>query len=88
MKPLAYHQPSSIADAVSLLKKNEGAKFLAGGQSLLPVVKLELAQPSDLVSLGRERPGCAVAAPGVGCYGALMSPRERAGSDEATRGLG
>jgi carbon-monoxide dehydrogenase medium subunit len=29
----------------------DGAKFLAGGQSLLPVLKLELAEPSDLVSL-------------------------------------
>jgi len=51
MKGFDFHRPASIADAVALLKGKEGAKFLAGGQSLLPVVKLDLAQPSDLVSL-------------------------------------
>jgi carbon-monoxide dehydrogenase medium subunit len=40
-----------VADAVALLQGNEAAKLLAGGQSLLPVMKLDLAQYSDLVSL-------------------------------------
>jgi carbon-monoxide dehydrogenase medium subunit len=51
MKSFEYHRPSSVGDAVALLKGNDGAKLLAGGQSLLPVLKLDLAQPSDLVSL-------------------------------------
>jgi carbon-monoxide dehydrogenase medium subunit len=46
-----FHRPQSLADAVALLKANDAAKLLAGGQSLLPVMKLDLAQPSDLVSL-------------------------------------
>jgi carbon-monoxide dehydrogenase medium subunit len=46
-----FHRPQSVADAVALLRGNDGAKLLAGGQSLLPVMKLDLAQPSDLVSL-------------------------------------
>jgi aerobic carbon-monoxide dehydrogenase medium subunit len=48
-----FHRPQSVADAVTLLKGNDAAKLLAGGQSLLPVMKLDLAQPSDLVSLAR-----------------------------------
>jgi carbon-monoxide dehydrogenase medium subunit len=40
-----------VADAVALLRANDSAKLLAGGQSLLPVMKLGLAEPSDLVSL-------------------------------------
>jgi carbon-monoxide dehydrogenase medium subunit len=48
-----FHRPQSVTDAVTLLKGNDAAKLLAGGQSLLPVMKLDLAQPSDLVSLAR-----------------------------------
>jgi len=51
MKPFEFHRPSSIKDAVALLKARGDGKFLAGGQSLLPVLKLELAEPSDLISL-------------------------------------
>ena len=51
MKSFEFHRPSSVADAVAFLQGNDSAKLLAGGQSLLPVMKLDLAQPSDLVSL-------------------------------------
>ena len=53
MKDFEFHRPATIKDAVGLVKGREGAKFLAGGQSLLPVLKLELAEPSDLVSLAK-----------------------------------
>ena len=42
--------PASAPTRSRLLTAPEG-RFLAGGQSLLPVLKLELAEPSDLVSL-------------------------------------
>jgi carbon-monoxide dehydrogenase medium subunit len=51
MKSFTYHRPRSVADAVALLKEHGSAKLLAGGQSLLPVMKFDLAEPSDLVSL-------------------------------------
>ena len=51
MKDFEFHRPATLKDAVGLVKGRSGAKFLAGGQSLLPVLKLELAEPSDLVSL-------------------------------------
>jgi aerobic carbon-monoxide dehydrogenase medium subunit len=47
-----YHRPSSVRQAVSLLAKNEDAKFLAGGHTLLPTMKQRLAAPSDLIDLG------------------------------------
>ncbi|HTQ79983.1 MAG TPA: FAD binding domain-containing protein, partial [Thermoanaerobaculia bacterium] len=53
MRNFEFHRPQSVADVVALLKSHDGAKVLAGGQSLLPVLKLDLAQPSDLVSLAR-----------------------------------
>src|SRR3979409_1930086 len=52
MKNFAFHRPASVKDAVALLRAHAAGKFLAGGQSLLPVLKLELAEPSDLISLG------------------------------------
>ena len=51
MKDFEFHRPASIKDAVGLVRDRAEAKFLAGGQSLLPVHKLELAAPSDLVSI-------------------------------------
>ncbi|TMQ21625.1 MAG: xanthine dehydrogenase family protein subunit M [Deltaproteobacteria bacterium] len=53
MKDFAFHRPASVKDAVALLRAHSSGKVLAGGQSLLPVLKLELAEPSDLVSLGQ-----------------------------------
>ena len=51
MKDFEFHRPTTIAEAVALLKAKPEAKVLSGGQSLLPVLKLELAEPTDLISL-------------------------------------
>jgi carbon-monoxide dehydrogenase medium subunit len=49
-----YHAPRSVADAVKLLGQlGPDAKLLAGGHSLLPMMKLRFAQPSHLIDLGR-----------------------------------
>ena len=49
----AYHRPKSIAEAVALLSDlGEDARPLSGGHSLIPMMKLRLAKPSDLVDLG------------------------------------
>jgi len=53
MKDFEFHRPASIKDAVALVAGTSGAKYLAGGQSLLPVMKLDLAEPPALVSLAR-----------------------------------
>jgi carbon-monoxide dehydrogenase medium subunit len=49
----AYQRPSSIEEALSILGSNPGAKVLAGGQSLLPLLKLRLASAETLVDIGR-----------------------------------
>ncbi|HMA07488.1 MAG TPA: xanthine dehydrogenase family protein subunit M, partial [Ramlibacter sp.] len=49
-----YHAPRSVADAIQLLADlGPDAKLLAGGHSLLPMMKLRFAQPSHLVDLGK-----------------------------------
>jgi carbon-monoxide dehydrogenase medium subunit len=46
-----YHRASSVDDAVALFGKGAEAKFLAGGQTLLPVMKQRLAAPSDVIDI-------------------------------------
>ena len=47
-----YHRPKSVSEAVKLLHKARGSRALAGGHSLLPMMKLRMAEPSALVDLG------------------------------------
>ena len=78
----AYHRASSLADAQQLLAANPGAKILAGGHSLLPLMKLRLAAPSALVDIGRvaELQGISTADGGVR-IGAMTTYAALAASD-------
>jgi carbon-monoxide dehydrogenase medium subunit len=50
--PFAYHRPKSVADAVAMLADlGDDARPLAGGHSLIPMMKLRLATPTHLVDL-------------------------------------
>ena len=52
-----YHAPTSVQDALGLLTRlKDDAKLLAGGHSLIPMMKLRLAQPKHLIDL-RKVPG-------------------------------
>ena len=46
-----YHRPTSLAQAKSILIDNDEAEVIAGGMTLLPIMKMRLAQPTDLVDL-------------------------------------
>ena len=49
-----YRCPTSISEALGLLNEHgENAMLLAGGQSLIPILKLRLAEPQLLVDIGR-----------------------------------
>ena len=50
---LNYYRAGSAAEASDLLKKHAGAKLLAGGHSLIPLMKLRLARPSAVIDIGR-----------------------------------
>ncbi len=47
-----YHRPRTVSEARQLFQSNEEARFLAGGMTLLPTMKLRLTRPSDLIDLG------------------------------------
>ena len=51
-KEFEYIKANSVSEAIQLLGSNEGAKLIAGGHSLLPMMKLRLAQPTMLIDIG------------------------------------
>jgi carbon-monoxide dehydrogenase medium subunit len=52
-KKFDYYAPSSLNEAIQLLSENDEAKVLAGGQSLLNLMKLRLAAPTSLIDISR-----------------------------------
>ena len=51
--PFGYADPTSVDEALALLAADDGAKVLAGGQSLLPLLSMRLAAPTALVDINR-----------------------------------
>jgi carbon-monoxide dehydrogenase medium subunit len=51
MYAFTYHRPGTVRQAVNMLTKNEDAKLLAGGMSLLPTMKLRLAGPPQILDM-------------------------------------
>lgn len=51
--PFDYQAPQTVNEAIALIAQNKDAKLLAGGHSLLPLMKLRLTHPSMLVDIGR-----------------------------------
>lgn len=51
-QPFEYYAPESVSEALKLLGKHENSRVLAGGQSLIPMMKLRLSAPSHVIDLG------------------------------------
>jgi carbon-monoxide dehydrogenase medium subunit len=49
--PFDYVRPANLAEAIAVLARDEGAKLIAGGQSLVPLMALRLARPTVLVDV-------------------------------------
>src|SRR3984893_712976 len=87
--PFSYHRPTTLADAVKLLSSlGDEARPLAGGHSLVPMMKLRLATPEHLVDLhgigglkGIRREGNRIV------IGAMTTQHELLDSDEIAKSL-
>ncbi len=85
-RAFAYHRAKSYPEAVSLLRElGDEAKFLAGGQSLIPLMKLRLSAPRHLVDLNFIPDTSYVRANGTLRFGAMTRHAEIAVSAEAAR---
>src|SRR5512146_2139207 len=52
-RPFELHSPATVSEAVSMLKSMDDPMVLAGGQSLVPLMKLRLVSPANIVDLGK-----------------------------------
>ena len=85
LREVEYAKPSSVAQALDLLAANDGARALAGGQTLINVMKARAASPDALVDLNgiEELTGIELAADGTLTIGAMTTYTELMRSAEA-----
>jgi len=85
LREVEYARPASVQEAVRLLGGHEGARALAGGQTLINVMKARVASPDVLVDLNdlQELKGIELGADGTVEIGAMATYTEIIGSAEA-----
>jgi carbon-monoxide dehydrogenase medium subunit len=85
LREVEYAKPGSVAEALELLASNDGARALAGGQTLINVMKARAASPDMLVDLNglEELRGIELAGDGTLTIGAMTTYSELMGSAEA-----
>jgi carbon-monoxide dehydrogenase medium subunit len=85
LRAVEYAKPSSVADALALLGEHDGARALAGGQTLINVMKARAASPDMLVDLNGidALKGIELAADGTLSIGPMATCSEIVGSAEA-----
>lgn len=83
MHDFSYSRPKTLADAVAAFKGAGDGKYLAGGQTMIPVMKQRLAAPSDVIDLSAvaELKGISIAGGGV-TVGAMTRHAEVAASKD------
>jgi carbon-monoxide dehydrogenase medium subunit len=80
--PFDYHAPTTVEEAVRLLgSSGDDVKVLAGGQSLLPVLRLRLAAPEVVIDLGRIPSLSGIREEGGRLVIGAMTPHSDVGSD-------
>jgi carbon-monoxide dehydrogenase medium subunit len=66
LREVGYARPASVEEALELLAENDGARALAGGQTMINVMKARAASPDALIDLnGLEAPRASAAADGT-----------------------
>ena len=71
-----YHKPSSLQEAIALLASDPESKILAGGHSLIPAMKLRLANPGSLVDISGIAGLNGISVNGGATIGAMTTYRE------------
>ncbi len=85
LREVEYSKPASVAEALELLASNDGARALAGGQTLINVMKARAASPDALVDLNgiEELKGIELGADGTLTIGAMTTYTELIESADA-----
>ncbi len=85
--PFRYHRPESLQAAIGLLKHfGDDARIMAGGQSVIPMMKLRMGEANELVDIGRLPDLSYIKIEGTTlCIGALATHASIAASDDARK---
>ena len=85
LREVEYAKPASLADALAILRQHDGARALAGGQTLINVMKARAASPDVLVDLNglEDLRGIELAGDGTLTIGAMTTYTDIVGSAEA-----
>ena len=85
LREVEYAKPASVAEALGLLRANDGARALAGGQTLINVMKARAASPDMLVDLNglEELKGIELGSDGTLTIGAMATYTDIVGSAES-----
>jgi aerobic carbon-monoxide dehydrogenase medium subunit len=85
LREVEYARPASVQEAVRLLSENDGARALAGGQTLINVMKARMASPDVLIDLNDldELKGIDLGSDGTVSIGAMVTYSEILDSAEA-----
>ena len=85
LREVGYARPASLGEAIELLAANDGARALAGGQTMINVMKARAGSPDALIDLNglEELRGIDLAADGTLSIGAMSTYSEIVGSAEA-----
>ncbi|NUR78439.1 MAG: xanthine dehydrogenase family protein subunit M [Thermoleophilia bacterium] len=85
LREVGYARPGSVAEAIELLRADDGARALAGGQTLINVMKARAGSPDALIDLGaiEELKGIELGADGTLELGAMTTYTELIESSEA-----
>src|SRR6266700_5286285 len=85
LREVGYARPSSLAEAIQLLRENDGARALAGGQTLINVMKARAGSPDALIDLNglAQLKGIELGSDGTLEIGAMTTYSELIASSEA-----
>ncbi len=88
MYEFEYHQPKTLEEAAKLFADADDPQFMAGGQTIIPVMKQHLAMPSDIIDIGRiaDLQGISVDGDTL-TIGAMTRHGDVAGSDEVRKSI-
>lgn len=85
MYEFEYHNPKSLDEAAKLFADADDPQFIAGGQTLLPVMKQRLAMPSDVIDLGGIAELKGISLDGNTLSIGAMTPHSEVASSETVR---
>jgi carbon-monoxide dehydrogenase medium subunit len=88
MYEFEFHQPKTLEEAAKLFEGADDPQFMAGGQTIIPVMKQRLAMPSDIIDIGRitDLQGISLSGETL-TIGAMTRHSEVANSDEVLKSI-